>query len=201
MNYKSEHLDYCCQSKELIKNRLLNWQKNRGVSPEITEKAIKDIYIYGREIVESDEFKASFSQTHHHVLTVGEHTLHVAIYALELSYDLIHRGYDVNIRDVVLATLCHDLGILGRYEKFANDVVCCYLHPIHSAIIAKRLVPDISPNAIKAIARHMFPATIIPPFSLTGYILIRADKACAFAEVWSQRKFLAQSSESCPSMI
>ncbi len=201
MKYEDTHLEYCCQESELIKNRLLNWEKNRGVSLDITQRALKDIYVYGRPVLESEEFKASFKQEHHHVLTVGEHTLHVALYALEYGYRLQERGYDVNIREVVLATLCHDLGILGRFEKFANNIVCCYLHPIHSAVIAKRLVPDIPINATKAIARHMFPATIIPPFSMTGYLLIYADKVCAMAEVGSQRKFLAQSSESCPSII
>ncbi|MBR1849390.1 MAG: HD domain-containing protein [Lachnospiraceae bacterium] len=166
-----------------VVERILAWQDARGISREETERCFKDILTYGREILDSDEFAACFLQTHHYVSTVGDHTLHVTLHALSHAYELQSWGHKINLRDVVTACLCHDIGILGRHGKFANDLVCCYLHPIHSALAAKRIVPKISRKALKAISRHMFPAFPIPPVSWVGYLLIKADKYCAYYEM------------------
>ncbi len=181
MNDLIKDLNLYC-GKDYIADNILDWQNERGISFEETKRAFRDIYTYGKPILESEEFIAAFSQTHHIVLTVGEHLLHVTLYSLHLSYAFLERGYKVNLRDVVRAGLCHDLGILGRYEKFSNNAVCCFNHPLDSVVIARKLLPDLSKKTAIAIARHMFPLTIIPPLSLTGYILIKSDKICAFYE-------------------
>lgn len=172
--------DWC--TPEVVE-RILAWQEARGISREETERCFRDILTYGKEILASPEFSNCFFQQHHYVSTVGDHTLHVTLHALSHAYELQSWGHKINLRDVVTACLCHDIGILGRHGKFANDLVCCYLHPIHSALAAKRIVPKISRKALKAISRHMFPAFPIPPVSWVGYLLIKADKYCAYYEM------------------
>ena len=177
------HIDYCCKGREDVKLRLLAWQDKRGIDRGETLRAFSDIFTYGKEILDSNIYALSFTQVHHYHLSVGEHTLHVALYALGLSYKLQEKGKEVNIRDIVISSLCHDLGIIGRHTKFKNDFICCYLHPVHSLKIAEKLVPDLSKEAADAIQRHMFPLLPLPPASQTGSILIKADKACTLLEL------------------
>lgn len=166
-----------------VKDRIIKWQFANGVKMTDTDRAFADLCFYGEDILKSEVFASAFEQVHHHISTVGEHTLHVALKALSIAYDFQDKGISVNIESVVCAALCHDLGILGRHEKFKNNLVCCFKHPIHSADIAKESFPFISYEAYKAIARHMFPATPIPPTTLTGLILIWADKSSSVNEV------------------
>ena len=187
MESNVDYIGLCCPD-EKIKQNILLWQRYKGVDEKETRRAFKDIYIYGKRVLESDEYLATFNQTHHHILSVGEHTLHVTLRGLSISYDLIKKGYSVNINNVVIACLCHDLGIIGRYDKFDNNLICCYLHPLHSARIAERLIDNLPRETRKAISRHMFPATLLPPLSLTGFILISADKSSAITEAYLSRK-------------
>ena len=177
-----EKLNYCCLGSEDLKDRILNWQKNKGIDHKETLRAFCDIYTFGNEIIVSPEYAMALKQIHHYNYTVLEHTLHVALYALSDCYKLQDKGQMISTKAVVVSSLCHDLGIIGRYEKFKNNIVCCYIHPLHSLAIAKRLIPNLSGDTQKAIARHMFPLTPVPPISVIGYLLIKADKMCALRE-------------------
>ena len=42
--------------------------------------------------------------------------------------------------------------------------------------VAQKLIPSLNDNTKNAILRHMFPATIVPPRSREGFIVILADK-------------------------
>ena len=182
MELRNDFIGYCCPEPK-IKENLLAWQDLKNVNIETTNRAFKDIYVYGKKVIQSDIFRSSFYQQHHYITTVGEHTLHVALFALESAYRMMERGYHINISNVVLACLCHDLGIMGRHEKFKNDIVCCYLYTIHSVVIAQQLIPDLPVVVRTAIARHMFPSMPIPPFSMTGYLLIKGDKLSTYYEL------------------
>ncbi len=50
----------------------------------MTEEIRKIILKYGRDILGSDEFRETFSQTHHMDTTVGDHTLGVAAEAVRI---------------------------------------------------------------------------------------------------------------------
>ena len=177
------HIYYCCRGRKDVAQNLLAWQKSRAISSDETLRAFSDIYIYGKKIIDSEVFDFSFEQIHHYYLSVGEHTLHVALYALGVAYRIQKNGKKINLRDIVISSLCHDLGIIKRHEKFENNIVCCYLHPVHSLKIAKKLIPDLSADAEKAILRHMFPLLPLPPLSRTGIILVNADKVCSVSEL------------------
>ena len=181
MNYFGREAEYTWQTKE-IREKLISWQIENGVSLEDTIRAYMDIIKYGHRILGSDLFAISFEQVHHKYTTVGEHTLHVAFKALDIAYKMQKKNKKVNIRYIVEAALGHDLGIIGRYEKFSNNIMCCYLHPKHSVEIIEAFIPDISFEVTTAIAHHMFPATPVPPTTLTGAILIMADKSATIGE-------------------
>ncbi len=181
MYFFGNEANYDWQSKTVWEN-LMYWQLKNGHNLDTTIRAYNDIEQYGYMILESDIFAESFNQEHHKVTTVGEHTLHVAFKALEIAYKRQEKQKYINIEYVVQAALLHDLGIIGRYEKYANNLVSCYMHPIDSANIVRERFPYMSYEVISAVENHMFPATPIPPTSPTGLILIMADKAVSVKE-------------------
>lgn len=131
---------------------------------------------YGYGIMASPLFQQGFNQAHHYRTTVSDHSLNVAYYGLMICALLIHLGIKVNERDLVRAALCHDLGILGRYDKFRNNQECCVQHPIDSLAIAENMLPDITEIERDSIRYHMFPIMCPHPHHAEGWIITVADK-------------------------
>ena len=94
----------------------------------------------------------------------------------------MRRGVLLNEKDLVQAALCHDLGMVGRENKYKNTLETCKRHPIDSAEIAKEIVPDLSPNAEQMIRSHMWPLSSIAPQSREGRLLCKADKFASMAD-------------------
>ena len=136
---------------------------------------------YGRDILVSEEFKETFGQTHHMSTTVGDHTLGVTAEAVKIC---LRHGYTDNetLENVITACLCHDLGIIGRYEKFANNFQCLIWHPRHSADRYTEVTGKRNERVRNAILCHMFPLKIQFPRYKEGWILVLADKLAAARE-------------------
>ena len=145
---------------------------------------VKDVLLeHGRQVLRSEEFGNAFKQTHHTCTTVADHSLGVAVVAIAISLFLLKLHIKVNLTVIVIASLCHDLGILGRYEKFRNNAECCKGHPIDSVQVYKSVVEDGDERTEDAIRHHMWPLTPIPPRYIEGFILTVADKISALMEV------------------
>ena len=144
------------------------------------EKIRNDLEAYGSEILNSDEMRKAFGQTHHTRSTVGEHTQRVAEKSLAICYALDRLHIRTDIPAVVTGSLCHDLGILGRDEKYESERECYRHHPVDSLEVARKLV-DILPDKTRdIIEHHMWPtAGSKAPGSLEGIIVSAADKAAA----------------------
>ena len=144
------------------------------------EKIRNDLEAYGSEILNSDEMREAFGQTHHTRSTVGEHTQRVAEKSLAICYALDRLHIRTDIPAVVTGSLCHDLGILGRDEKYESERECYRHHPADSLEVARKLV-DILPDKTRdIIEHHMWPtAGSKAPGSLEGIIVSAADKAAA----------------------
>ncbi|MBO5568931.1 MAG: HD domain-containing protein [Clostridia bacterium] len=143
-----------------------------------------DIEQYGREILQSQELYNAYSQTHHTWSTVGEHTLRVAAASLAICYALRKLHIRTDTSAVVKAALCHDLGILGRYEKYKSKKECSRQHPADSVEIARKLVEDLPDKSVDIIERHMWPAGHSKaPNSLEGVIVSLADKYAAVKDL------------------
>ncbi len=144
------------------------------------EKTQEDLLKYGSDILDSDEMKEAFRQTHHTRSTVGEHTRRVAENSLAICYVLRKLHIKTDIPAVVTGSLCHDLGILGRDEKYASNKECYRQHPADSVRVAQKLVEDLPDKTQDIIERHMWPtADSKIPNSLEGMVVSVADKTAA----------------------
>ncbi|MGN1024518.1 MAG: HD domain-containing protein [Lachnospiraceae bacterium] len=141
------------------------------------EEVDRYIYEVGSGVIDASVFQAGYFQKHHMRTSVAAHTLNVAQSSVYLGRFLEHLGVRVNMHDLVLASLCHDLGIVGRYAKYANNRECCNRHPLDSEALAKKLIPDVDEVVLNSIACHMWP--IGPtghPSHIEGFIVTLADK-------------------------
>ena len=92
--------------------------------PERRERVREELERFGREILDSEEMQRAFAQKHHTLSTVGEHTMRVAEKSLSMCHALRRLHIQTDIPAVVKGSLCHDLGILGRNEKYSSAGVC-----------------------------------------------------------------------------
>lgn len=142
-----------------------------------------DLSSYGGKLLTSDEMQTAFKQTHHTVSTVGDHTIRVARMSLKICYALRKLHIPMDIPAVVAGSLSHDLGILGRDEKFESMRQCSVQHPVDSVEVAGKIVGDLPPKTNDIIYRHMWPVGgTKPPNSLEGAVVSVADKLATFVD-------------------
>lgn len=143
-----------------------------------------DMEKYGKEILDSEAFGAAYDQTHHLWSTVGEHTLRVTMTSVMICYALRKLHIPTNIPAVVVGSLCHDLGILGRDQKYRNNQECAREHPVDSVKAAREILPELSDKSADIIERHMWPSggSRIPN-SREGVIVSVADKYSAVKDL------------------
>ena len=141
------------------------------------ERIRNDVKLYGSEVLDSEEMKQAFEQTHHKWATVGEHTLRVTMSSVMICYALKKLNIKVSVPAVVVGALCHDLGILGRKEKYSSSKECSTEHPKESVEIARDLVGELPEKTEDIIERHMWPlGDSKAPNSIEGVIVSTADK-------------------------
>ena len=153
----------------------------------IRQAAKEIVYQYGAGILLSEEFIRGYDQIHHHVTTVAEHSLHVAVISVMICLILGKLHIHTKERQMVEGALCHDIGILDRYDKYDSNRECYRKHPDDSAEIAKTLVDNYDATVDNIIRRHMWPATPIPPKCREGFIITLADKIASIREVALRR--------------
>ena len=136
---------------------------------------------YGKDIINSEEFKGAFLQTHHFNTTVGDHLLGVTAEAVRIC--LRHSLTDSEtLENVVTASLCHDLGIIGRYGKYKNNFQCLIRHPVDSIEAYKSVTGKENERVLNSIKCHMFPLKLKLPEYKEGWILLLADKTASIKE-------------------
>ena len=152
----------------------------------------KELAQYGSKILNSEEMKRAFAQKHHTLSTVGDHTMRVAKTSLAICHALRKLHIKTDIPAVVTGSLCHDLGILGRNEKFRSSKECSRQHPVDSVEIAEKLTGELPEKTADIITRHMWPVGKAKmPNSLEGAIVSAADKIAAiedFVEGYGEKR-------------
>ncbi len=144
------------------------------------EQIRQELESYGSGILDSDEMREAYRQTHHTRCTVGEHTRRVAEHSLVICHALERLRIRTDIPAVVTGALCHDLGILGRDRKYASEKECLRRHSADSVLEAQKLIGELPEKTRDIIERHMWPtAQSKAPRSLEGMIVSVADKAAA----------------------
>lgn len=161
------------KTKNNENNLLKKWNESRE---NRRVRVRSDLKRYGKDVLNSKEMEQAFDQTHHLWSTVGEHTLRVATSSLLICYVLKKFHIRVNIPAIVVGSLCHDLGILGRDEKYSSGKECGIKHPKDSAIVADELVEGLSTKTRDIIERHMWPFGGKVPNSKEGVIVSISDK-------------------------
>ena len=188
-----------------VLNHILNEivKQARVADNERKTRTEKDLITYGGIILESEEMRRAFRQTHHVVSTVGDHTLRVAETSLAACYTLEKLGIKTDVKSVVQGALCHDLGILGREEKYSNNMECCRRHPADSVEVARKLTGSIPQKTADIIERHMWPFGGCKfPNSLEGVVVSVSDKAASATDVvmGCSEKCMAMASALVPAM-
>ena len=148
------------------------------------EKLTKKIEYYGRDILSSKQYKRAFAEKHHFNSSVGEHSISVAKETIKICGFLSRHGIKVDERKAVRAALLHDLGMLGRRNKFSSQYETSRRHPIDSLAVAKEFEPDLDDVMTQAIARHMFPIFSKPPTKPEAIAVCIADKVASVKELF-----------------
>lgn len=129
-----------------------------------------------RCIMDSPIFQMSMDQSHHFDTTLGRHSIQVKKTAVKIGNFLERVGIEMDVRCIVTASLCHDLGMVERDKKYRNNRQCCREHPAESVREARKLIPDLDMKTEEAILAHMWPLTGHWPSSPEGWIVLAADK-------------------------
>ena len=161
----------------------INYKEIRDKRDIRKERIRKDIDHYGEEVLQSEEMQKAFDQKHHVWSTVGEHTIRVAMSSVMLCYALNKLHIKVNVPAVVVGSLCHDLGILGRDDKFSSGKECSREHPNESVKVAKELVDELPDGSEEIIERHMWPmGQSKAPSTIEGMVVSVTDKYTAIKD-------------------
>ena len=151
---------------------------------DLKERIEQDLERYGQDILGSEELNRAYQQRHHTRSTLAEHTLRVAAASLAICYFLHRIHVRTDLSAVVQGSLCHDLGMLGRDEKYASRKDLEQKHPSDSVDVAREMVDDLPEKTADIIERHMWPSpSSKPPNSLEGVIVSLADKYAAVKDL------------------
>ena len=142
----------------------------------------RKLHRYGDRILERPEFEQAMQQTHHKRTTVGKHTLNVAAAAIGICIVLDKVHIKVKEEDVVEGALLHDLGILGRHEKYKDNHECLRRHAEDSVKTAREILPELSENTEGIIRSHMWPLFGSRPRTKEAVIVSAADKIASIRD-------------------
>jgi len=140
------------------------------------------IITYGKEILESPYFIQAKGQTHHLRTDVASHSINTAFFCIAFYNILKRLNIKINIAVLIVAALSHDLGILGRSEKFTRFGECLSTHPSLSVITVREIIPEIDTEVCDAISSHMFPFSRKLPSTNEAWLLSIADKCAAVTD-------------------
>ncbi len=143
---------------------------------KIKNQIAEEILRYGGEVIRSDAFRASSQETHHLKGNLADHILNVTIAGVSFCHRLQKKRIEVDEKTVVIACLCHDLGMVGRNEKYESRLKSWRLHPEESLKQAKAICPELDDKTSQAITTHMWPIAGGLPRSREGRVVLAADK-------------------------
>ncbi len=138
-----------------------------------------------RAILNSEAFRQCLSQKHHLETTAGKHSLAVERSALRISRFLRRFGIETDQKRLVVAALCHDLGMANRKMRYKSTFQCHRLHPGASVEEARKIICDLDTATERAIRFHMWPLALHLPASKEGWILSIADKQASLTGTFS----------------
>ena len=156
----------------------------RETAGHLDNALFDDIMGMGKDIVLSDRFAKAWEVPHHSKDgNIAVHSLKTAEYALVLARWLADHDVSVSERDVVRASLLHDIGMTEDSVFLSPSYMKARSHPREGARIARDEF-GANDTQVEAILFHMWPVCcVIPPRSAEGWTVSIADKRCSVHEV------------------
>lgn len=158
-----------------------NLSKKRGKPRKLRRNVHHDlIKAYGRDILESKNFKEVDDHLQHGSVSVRRHSIDVAKYSLLINKKLKLRA---NQKDLVRGALLHDYFLYDWHEKGRISVegLHGFRHPKIALNNAGKEY-ELTPREKDIIKKHMWPLTVVPPLCREAWIVTAADKYCSILE-------------------
>ena len=140
----------------------------------------------GRKVLKSPVFRRLMKQKHHNG-TVAAHSIGVAEDSVKIADALEKIGLHPDRDALVRASLCHDLGMLDRDEKYHSNIESWTKHPDEGIRNTREHFPSVTKTEEDCIRHHMWPLSLVPPHTLEGMIVCLADKKSACREVFRRK--------------
>ncbi len=131
-------------------------------------------------VLRSSVFSRLKGQEHHINTTLDRHIISVTLVCGRITSFLKRFGIRVSEEELIIAALCHDLGLSDRHDKnvFPTHRDLALNHGKRSVYYAKEILgKDFTEMEEEIVRQHMFPM-LPPPRYFEGWILITADKFC-----------------------
>lgn len=135
---------------------------------------------YGKDILNSKNFRSSAKNTQHGTMSVLQHSINVAKYSLKINEKL---GIKCQKKDLIRGALLHDYFLYDWHDK--EHVQLYRLHGFHHPTTALKNACkeyQLSPREKDIIKKHMWPLTIKPPLCREAWVVTTADKYCSLME-------------------
>jgi uncharacterized protein len=160
----------------------------------VNDSLFNDLVDLGGDIITSERFDAAIDVPHHSKNgNIAAHSLETAGYALQIARWLNQHGKSINERDVVRASLLHDIGMTEEDIFLSPSSEKGRTHPVEGARIAREEF-DANEVQVDAILHHMWPfCCLTPPHDAVGFVVTAADKMCSLVET---RRRLKRSGDS-----
>ncbi len=136
-----------------------------------------------KEVRENSRFDLMDNFMQHGDTTVRTHCLHVAQTAFYLA---VRFRLKVDEEALIRGALLHDYFLYDWHEQSLANTIHGYTHPGYALHEAEKDF-ELTETERDMIIHHMFPLTLVPPFTPEGWILVIADKICALGETIGDR--------------
>lgn len=131
-----------------------------------------------KKIIYTEPFLELKKYRHHANISTYTHAIRVAY--LSYCFAIKHR-WKVNYQELIRAALLHDLYFYDWHHKDNGVHLHGLFHPKTAIENAKHFY-QVSKRECRHMKHHMFPLTLIPPFTKEGWIICICDKKAAKAD-------------------
>ena len=151
--------------------------KKIKVSINKKEQRIDLLQAYGKDIMDSVNFKQSANHAQHGTMSVYHHSINIANYSLAWNHFFRLGAQD---RDLIRGALLHDY-FLYDWHTTSHARLHGFFHP-GIALENACAEYELTEREKDIIKKHMWPLTIIPPQCREAWIVTLADKYCSLLE-------------------
>lgn len=147
-------------------------------SLELSPESDPEFYKLTGDLLATPEVQSLAGFVQHDTFDRLQHVLSVSY----LTYHYCSR-HSLDSRTAARAGVMHDLYYYDWHENDWSHRPHGYRHPGFAVINAKKLCGGLDKKTENIIRRHMWPLTPVPPRYREGWVIVAADKYCAYREL------------------